>query len=96
MAAVNQAGPDGLSVLEIMAATGRRDRNPLDQLLFKMHRDGELVRIKRGIYADPGKIGKKERNGTYASEKEGKIINLTDLTHLTGNANVHSEPPLSE
>jgi hypothetical protein len=96
MAAVNQAGPDGLSVLEIMAATGRRDRNPLDQLLFKMHRDGELVRVKRGIYADPGKIGKKERSESHVPDKEGKIINLTDLTNLTGDAIANSEPPLSE
>ena len=59
--AVSGAGADGMSIAEIMVATGRRDRNALDQLLYKMQRDGELIRPKRGIYAI-GKIGKKERN----------------------------------
>jgi len=61
LAAVSFAGADGMSIPEIMVATGRRDRNAVDQLLFKMQRDGDLSRIKRGIYA-AGKIGKKERN----------------------------------
>jgi hypothetical protein len=52
-----------MQVLEILAATGRRDRNALDQLLYKMHRKGDLIRVKRGLYGlPPGKIGKKERN----------------------------------
>lgn len=58
-----------MQVSEIMVATGRRDRNALDQLLFKMHRDGKVVRIKRGVYGLPGKIGKKERNESDPAEK---------------------------
>jgi len=59
-----------MHILEIMAATGRRDRNALDQLLFKMHRDKELVRIKRGVYGLPtSKIGKKERNEDEGTER---------------------------
>jgi hypothetical protein len=51
-----------LQIQEIKVATGRSDRNALDQLLFKMHRDGLLIRPKRGVYGlAPDKIGKKER-----------------------------------
>jgi hypothetical protein len=63
IAALKNAEAGQMHTLELMAATGRRDRNSLDQLLFKMHRDGELVRIKRAVYGlPPGKNGKKERN----------------------------------
>ncbi len=55
---------------QVLAATGRRDRNALDQLLFKMHRDKELVRIKRGVYGlPPGKMSKKERNEDQDPER---------------------------
>jgi hypothetical protein len=59
---LSSAGEEGLHISEIMAATERSDRNAMDQLLHKMHRDGEVVRLKRGQYAMPGKIGKKERS----------------------------------
>jgi|GEM_PF-1412345 len=59
--AVCGAGAEGMTISEIMVATGRRDRNALDQLLYKMARDGDLTRVKRGVYA-AGKTGKKERN----------------------------------
>jgi hypothetical protein len=60
-----------MHILEIMAATGRRDRNALDQLLFKMNRDGELIRVKRGVYGlTPGKMGKKEE--TRSMSLKGK------------------------
>ena len=67
LTAVSYAGSDGMSIAEIMVATGRRDRNAVDQLLFKMHRDGDLTRIKRGVYG-AGKIGKKERNEGQTTE----------------------------
>jgi hypothetical protein len=57
-----------MRIAEIMAATGRRDRNALDQLLFKMLRDGDLVRVKRGVYGLPGKNGKKERSEDEPAE----------------------------
>jgi hypothetical protein len=59
---LSSASEEGLHISEIMAATERTDRNAVDQLLHKMHRDGELVRLKRGQYTMPGKNGKKERN----------------------------------
>jgi hypothetical protein len=45
-----------------MAATERNDRNAVDQLLYKMQRDGEVVRLKRGVYALSDRNGKKVRN----------------------------------
>ena len=62
LAALRTAPNDGMSVLEILAATGRRDRNAVDQLLFKLQRAGEVVRVKRGVYSLADKKGKKERN----------------------------------
>jgi hypothetical protein len=61
-AALRDAGSEGMGISEIMAATERNDRNAVDQLLYKMQRDGEVVRLKRGVYALPGKNGKKVRN----------------------------------
>jgi hypothetical protein len=61
VAALSDAGADGLHISEIMAATRRSDRNAIDQLLYKMQRDGELVRVKRGQYALPDKNDKKVR-----------------------------------
>jgi hypothetical protein len=78
---------DGMSVHEIMAATERTDRNAVDQLLFKMSRDGDIRRVRRGIYALPqkaSKIDKKERNGTLRPKLEGETHDLTHLTDLTG------------
>jgi hypothetical protein len=81
--AIRTAGEEGMHISEIMAAIRRTDRNAVDQLLFKMHRDGDLVRIKRATYAHPSKIGKKERSEAQAPAKTAEIINLTDLTDLT-------------
>jgi hypothetical protein len=66
ISALENAGSEGMHISEIMAATERNNRNAADQLLFKMQRDGQLVRIRRGQYALPDKIGKKERNETEA------------------------------
>ena len=77
---------DGMSVAEIMAATERTDRNAVDQILFKMARDGDIRRVKRGVYAlpqDAGKIDKKERNGAHLTDLVKKTDNLSDLTDLT-------------
>jgi hypothetical protein len=59
--ALTQAG-ETLTPKDIMAATGRVDRNAVDQLLFKMVQAGEIVRAKRGRYSLPSvEAGKKER-----------------------------------
>jgi hypothetical protein len=77
---------DGMSVPEIMTATGRTDRNAVDQLLYKMGLAGEIRRVRRGVYSlpkEPGKIDKKERNGAHLADFVKKTGNLTDLTDLT-------------
>jgi hypothetical protein len=51
--ALRVADTGGMHILDVMAATGRSDRNALDQLLYKMLRDGALVRVKRGVYSLP-------------------------------------------
>jgi hypothetical protein len=49
--ALETAGADGLSVAEIMGATGSQNRNATDILLFKMTETGEVSRVKPGVYA---------------------------------------------
>jgi len=49
-----------LSPNEIMVAVGRRDRNAMDQLLFRMVKAGDVIKPARGKYALPSKIDKKE------------------------------------
>jgi AAA domain len=88
--ALETAGADGLSVGEIMAATGSQSRNTTDVLLFRMAETGEVNRIKRGVYArnltEPSsacKIGKKEKSEGQDIEntiENFKSYNLTDLT----------------
>jgi hypothetical protein len=83
------AGEDGLAVSEIMAATGSNNRGAMDTLLFKMKESGEVVRLKRGIYAlpqDSGKIGQKERIGGQHTEISTLNDDLSNLTDLTGPA----------
>lgn len=85
--ALGSAGPEGLAVSEIMAATGSNSRGAMDTLLFKMRQDGEITRAKRGIYVlaqDSGKIGEKERNEGQGTENKGLNSNLSNLTDLTG------------
>jgi hypothetical protein len=79
---------DGMSVSEIMAATERTDRNAVDQLLFKMVRDGEIRRLKRGVY---GKIDKKERKETQTSDAQSETRDLTDLIDRTGHLEKHDD-----
>jgi hypothetical protein len=47
------AAPVGLTVKEIMAAAGLDKRSAVDQLLYRMGNDGEIVRSARGRYALP-------------------------------------------
>jgi hypothetical protein len=94
ISALDRADNDGLSVSEIMAATESRSRNNTDVLLHKMENAGEIVRLKRGIYAavsgrnltikDAGKIDKKERSLGQNIEPVTQSDDLTNLTDLTG------------
>ncbi len=86
IAALKGVGADGMSVPEIMAATGSWSRNATDILLFKMKEAGDVARLKRGIYALAercGKIGKKERNGGQGIENNAETDNLSNLSDLS-------------
>jgi hypothetical protein len=81
LSALTGAGADGLAVSEIIAATGSKSRGAMDTLLFKMKQEGEIVRVKRGVYALPqGKIGQKEGTAGQAAEDHGLNGNLSNLT----------------
>jgi hypothetical protein len=84
-----------LQAKDICLAADLRNRNAADQLLFKMTKDGEIVRAGRGLYslpdAEAGKIDKKERLVDQPIELTTETPNLTDLTDLTGA--VRSAPP---
>jgi hypothetical protein len=78
LAALEDAN-EGLAVAEIIVAAQLRSRNAADILLCKMTKDGEIERVRRGVYGlsgtvaklaakDTGKIGKKERSGSQATE----------------------------
>jgi AAA domain len=87
LSALAGAGADGLAVPEIMAAIGSNSRGAMDTLLFKMKEAGEVVRLKRGVYAvvkDTGKIGQKERNAHQITENIEEVEDLSNLTDLTG------------
>jgi hypothetical protein len=93
--ALETAGADGMSVAEIMAATGSQNRNLSDVLLFRMAETGEVTRIKRGVYArnltEPSsgcKIGKKERFEDQDTENTTENSQSYNLTNLTAHAAV--------
>jgi hypothetical protein len=78
LAALEDAN-DGLAIAEIMVAAELRNRNAVDILLFRMSKAGKIERVKRGVYGLPGtvarlaakntgKIGKKERSRSQATE----------------------------
>jgi hypothetical protein len=48
--AVLATAPDGMSSTEIAAAAGLKGRNAADLLLSRMVQDGEIERVKRGVY----------------------------------------------
>jgi hypothetical protein len=81
LAALEDAN-EGLAVAEIMVAAQLRSRNAADILLSKMTKEGEIEWVRRGVYGlrgtvvklaakDTGKIGKKERSGSQATEPAG-------------------------
>jgi AAA domain len=81
--AVMAEAKEPLSPKEIMIATGRSDRNAVDQLLFRMVQAGDIAKVARGKYSHPNKIDKKEildQQQTDIAGENGKLTNLTDLT----------------
>ena len=77
---------DGMTVSEIMAATESTSRNAIDILLHKMRVEGQITRVRRGVYVLPsedGKIGQKERSTTKPPKNPCECGNLSDLSDLS-------------
>jgi AAA domain len=79
-----------LSVSEIMAATERTDRHPVDQMLSKMRKAGEVVVAGRGLYTlpdpdplNPGEIDEKAApDGADEAEAiDSATVSATDKSH---------------
>jgi hypothetical protein len=83
--------PDGLGVTEIVGRAQLLKRNAADLLLGKMAADGEIERIKRGIYGMRGTRSKlsAERSG-QKDRKKGKLLNSQDDNHLSVDLSHHS------
>lgn len=101
--ALGEAGSDGLAVSEIMAATGKHNRHAMDALLYKMGNDGNIVRVKRGVYAASNlnghsvihgavEIVEKERSAPKDFENKGFSGDLTNLTNLNGDLTERAFP----
>jgi AAA domain len=98
LAALDNAS-GGLGVSEIVAAARLPNRNAAGALLFKMAADGEIERVKRGLYGLPGTRSRivsdaaeilPSKNTVKIGKKirsDGKSLNLRedgdDLTNLT-------------
>jgi AAA domain len=62
-----QNAPEGLSTSEIISAAGLGSRNAADVLLFRMLADGEVERVRRGVYGLPG------TSANLSAKKDRKI-----------------------
>jgi len=80
------AAKEPLTPKETMVATGRSDRNAVDQLLFRMVQANDIAKVARGKYALPSKIDKKESSDQQPTNITAETGNLTSLTHLTGDS----------
>jgi hypothetical protein len=84
---------EGLAVGEILGAARLVSRNAADSLLFDMLKDGEIERVKRGVYGLPGtlakldgKIGKKARSGLTPWKDHEDMPRSVDLADLADGA----------
>jgi hypothetical protein len=93
--AVLATAPDGMSSTEVRAAVGLNGRNAADVLLSRMVQDGEIERVKRGLYGLIGTRGnlsteklrqkrQKDRSNLkpLKSQLDGqRSVDLSDLSH---------------
>ena len=83
--------PDGLSVTEIIGRARLLNRNAADLLLGRMVADGEIERIKRGVYGMPGTRSKLSAEKMRQKDrKKGKSLNSQDDSHLSVDLSHHS------
>jgi hypothetical protein len=89
LAALQDAG-EPLQITELISLAHLVNRNAADQLLHRMVADGDVKRIKRGVYClpdlaptDPSKKSKKERLEPKPLKEQEDNGQSDDLTHLT-------------
>ena len=90
LAALEEAGGP-LTISEIVSLGHLVNRNAADQLLHRMAGDGEVLRIRRGLYDLPGRpvskgLGKKHKIDTSdpkSAIKQSDNDRSDDLRHLT-------------
>jgi hypothetical protein len=87
--------PDGMSSTEIASVAGLRGRNAADLLLSRMVQDGEIERIKRGLYGlngtranlsveKPRQKRQKDRTNLKPLKSQSdnqRSVDLSDLSH---------------
>ena len=106
LTALEDAG-EPLPIPEIISLAHLVNRNAADALLFRMFKDGDIERIKRGRYCLPGasedvpenmrKMRKKERSEPKPLKEQVDNGRSNDLTHLTqvSNGEKSVAPPLA-
>ena len=102
--ALETAGADGLSVAEIMVATGSQNRHAVDSLLFKMLEAGEVTRPRRGVYARSAPAGQSHQSQRPPSsplryqdaENEDENPNHNDHNDHNATSDPLRSPPLGE
>jgi hypothetical protein len=89
LAALQDAG-EPLPVSQIFSLANLVSRNAADNLLLRMAKDGDVERIKRGLYGLPGHAPKnmremreKERSRAKPLEEQQDNGRSHNLTHLT-------------
>ena len=103
--AVLATAPDGMCSTEIAAAAGLKGRNAADLLLSRMVQDGEIERVKRGLYGLNGTRAnlsaeklrqkrKKDRSNLKPLKSQSdsqRSVDLSDLSHPS--ASTDSDQP---
>jgi hypothetical protein len=93
--AVLATAPDGMNSTKIASAAALRGRNAADLLLSRMVQDGEIERVKRGLYGLNGtraslsaeklrQKGQKDRTKLKLLKSQSdsqRSVDLSDLSH---------------
>jgi hypothetical protein len=105
--AVLATAPDGMSSTEIASTAGLRGRNAADLLLSRMVQDGEIERVKRGIYGlngtranlsaeKPRQKRQKDRTNLKPLKSQSDNQRSVDLSDLSQPSAATDSGPFSE
>lgn len=82
--AVLAEAKEPLTPKEIMVATGRSDRNAVDQLLYRMVQAGDITKVTRGKYSLPVRLIRKKVRTRNQLISRRKLAILPILRILLG------------